>query len=338
MVSGVVYPSVCALELIALRYGGSVGAQAISNPRLRSVRPAAGDYTVEATAAYRCTIERGNTVTVTYVNGSGSPSEDTKIVVVDGSCSPTSPPDGLRARQMHHHDDGHGHAGCNAHTPPTCETSKPVPWTPDGRDGYFERNLERCGSTELSGVIRSEALEKLPWTPYDIDRAGNPIVCEHAKDMNLGRHERKAIEVCMNFYNLEIVTWKSGFDIDVAIQEYETERRRTVPDDVRSDLEAIQQAVDYQETIPVGTYELPRRTGSRTLDEAFVQIVCEGVVDFAVDKGVKAASKKVGGWAKNKFPAGTVLRGAVKLSTILSIATVFTEVTYSNFATNVACD
>jgi hypothetical protein len=46
--------------------------------------------------------------------------------------------------------------------------------------------------------------------------------------------------------------------------------RRAVPDKVRADLEAVQQAVDNHETVLVGTQELPRKTGSGTLDEAFV--------------------------------------------------------------------
>ena len=111
-----------------------------------------------------------------------------------------------------------------------------------------------------------------------------------------------------------------------------------MPAKVRDDLEAIQRAVKHKETILVGTHELPQRTGSKTLHEAFVQIVCEGVVEYAVDQGIDAAAKKVGGWAKKKFPAGTVLKGAVKISTILSIAETFAGVFYENFATDVACD
>jgi hypothetical protein len=277
------------------------------------------------------------TAKVTYTNGSDSLSKDTKVIVFDGSCPPTGN-GGLRARQMHHHDDGHGHAGCDAHQPPVCTSSYSNPWTPDGRRGHLERNLKQCSSKHNIGIIKDPELELLPWSPYDIDRNGNPIVCEHARNMNYRSHTRQAISICMDFYKFKVVTWNSNFDIDVAMREYEAQNRRTIPDLVRSDLERIQQAIDHRQTILVGTQQLPRRTGSKTLDEAFVQIICEGVVDYAADRGVKAASKKVGGWAKNKFPTGTVLRGAAKIGTVLSIAETFAGVFYQNFATDVVCD
>ena len=273
-----------------------------------------------------------HTVTVAYANGPGSLSKDTTIHAFDGSCPPT--PYGHRARQVHHHENGNGHLGCQAHTPPACVNGPTNLWTPSG-GGHPERNLKSCLLKENSGIVDPEYL---PWSPYDVDGSGDPVLCPEVSRQNLHHSSSQALPICLRNHHLTVFTWSSGFDIDIAIREYEAENGRQVPTRVRRDLEAIQRAVDNRETILVGTHELPQRTGSETLDEAFVQIVCEGVVGYAVDQGVDAAAKKVGGWAKNRFPTGTVLQGAIKISTILSIAETFASVFYENFATNVACD
>ena len=165
------------------------------------------------------------------------------------------------------------------------------------------------------------------------DGAGRPVFCKEVSPI-LFPDPGDRVAKCMELHKLAVLTWNSGFDIG----EYQIEKSRIVPAKMRSDLEAIQLAVDYKETILVGTGKYSRITGITAVDDVFVQLLCEGVVEFGVDKGVDAATKKVGGWAKNRFPTGTVLKGAVRLSVVLGFAQTVLGVLWQNFATDAACD
>ena len=272
---------------------------------------------------------------VTYTNGSGSLSKDTNVIVVDGSCPPSGN-GGLRARQMHHHDDGSGHAGCDAHEPPVCKQGySDNPWMPDSGRGHVKRILQQCNSKNDGGIINDPELEVLPWTPYDIDRNGMPQLCQEAGSSNL-RDIGDRLKKCLMTHHLSVVTWNSGFDLDTAIAEYEAAKGHSVSAKVRQDLEQIQRAVDYRGTVLVGTRELPRVTGVTALDDAFVQILCGAIVEHAVDQGVDAAAKKVGGWAQRAFPK--LIKVAARLTIVLGLAQDVLNVAYQALATDVVCE
>ncbi|MCY4517929.1 MAG: hypothetical protein OXB99_11895 [Acidimicrobiaceae bacterium] len=314
--------------------------------------PAAATVTLAASDSLKATVSRSTTTgskgsatlraaptrigkytaTVTYANSTGSLSEDTEIVV-DGNCPPTGA-DRLRARRMHHHDDGHGHTGCNAHEPPICETSYWNSWTPDGRRGHLERNLEQCSSKYNIGIIDDSELELLPWTPYDVDRAGRPIICKKVSPVQF-RLPSNQLSMCLKAHNLALVTWASGFAVDAAIAEYEQGKGRTVRADVRRDLQAIQRAIDKGEMVLVGTSALPPVTGITALDDAFQEILCKGVVGRTVGTVANKATKRVGAWAANQIP---ILQGLTKVNAVLSIISTVVGVAYSNFAKNALCE
>ena len=254
------------------------------------------------------------TVTVRYTNGPHSRTQPTTVtaVVVDRSC-PRS--DGHRARQIHHHDPGDGHTDCQAHQPPECEVGPTNLWTPPG-GGHGPRNLKGCNHKNNSGIVDPELL---PWSPYDIDSAGRPILCEEHDHMNANTPQAK-LQECLETHNLKVLTWNSGFDMDTWIAQYTADTGRSVSAELRRDLEAIQRAVENQETILVGTEDYTRPIGDKILDDAIVKLICGEVVEFGVDQGVDAAAKRVGGWARSRFPSGAVLSGALKLGTLLGFA------------------
>ena len=271
-----------------------------------------------------------HTVTVTYTNGPGTLSQNTTILAFDGSCPPS--PGGHRARQIHHHANGNGHLGCQAHKPIACEAGL-TSWTPSG-GGHAPRDLKGCNWKNNSGIIDPEYL---PWSPYDVDGNGNPVLCDDGDAWGL-QDPGDILAECMRVHNLDVVTWSSGFDMDTWIAEYTAETGRSVSAELRRDLEAIQTAVDHQETILVGTEDYARPIGDKRLDDAIVQLICGEVVEFGVERGVDAAAKRVGGWAQNRFPTGRVLSGALKLSTVLSFAQTALGVLWTNFGTDAACD
>ena len=302
-----------------------------------SIAPAGLSATVhgdEGNASLVATATRADeyTVTVAYANGDRTITQETAVtaVVVDRSCPPST--DGERARLVHHHEPGRGHNSCQAHSPPPCKDTYTNYWTP-GHE-HRRRNIKSCNSRNGGGIVDPELL---PWSPYDIDRAGRPVFCKEASPV-LFPDPGDRVAKCMELHKLTVMTWNSGFDIVSAIRKSQAENGRIVPAKMRSDLEAIQRAVDYRETILVGTGDYSRITGITALDDVFVQLLCEGVVEYGVDKGVDAAAKRVGGWAKNRFPTGTVLKGAVRLNLILGFAQTVLGVLWQNFATDAACD
>ena len=141
----------------------------------------------------------------------------------------------------------------------------------------------------------------------------------------------------MAAHNLKVLAWSSGFGIDASIAEYTAETGRSVSAELRRDLEAVQRAIDYHETILVGTGGYTRPIGRDPLDDAIVQLICGEVVELGVGRGVGAAAKRVGGWAQSRFPSGAVLGGALKLSALLGFAQTALGVLWTNFATDAAC-
>ncbi len=282
-----------------------------------------------------------HTVTVAYANGPHKHTQKTAITAFDGNCPPTAVRQvgrqhvhGHRARQPHYHLKDGGHLDCRSHTPPACKDGPTNMWNPGV--GHRPRNIDSCTKKNRSGII--DNVEQLPWSPYDVDTRGNPVICEGVRNTNFATNPASALQECLRLYNLTVFTWNSGFDLDTAIREYEQENNRRIPADVRNDLVAIAQAIENKETILMGTQELPRRTGSKTLDDAILQVVCEGIVDYAADKGASAAAKKVGAWAKNRFPTGRVFRGAIKLGLLIGLGQTILEVTWSNLTADAACD
>ena len=147
------------------------------------------------------------------------------------------------------------------------------------------------------------------------------------------------LDICLNAHNLAVITWNSEFDIDAAIADCESRHNRQVTPEVRSELEIIQQAVDYEETLLVGTEgNFKRPTGNKDLDDAIVQILCGEVVEYGVGKGTKAAAKKVGKWAKGRFPTGLITKKLLKVNVILSFAETLFGVAYENLLKNAACN
>ena len=316
--------------------------------------PAASTVTLAASDSLKATVSRSTTTgptgtatlsaaparigkytaTLTYANGSGSLSEDTEIVVFDGSCPPTGP-DGLRARRMHHHDDGHGHTGCNAHTPPPCEDSYSNLWTPDNGRGHLKRNLGQCNARNSGGIIDDSESELLPWTPYDIDRAGNPILCNEARSSGL-RDSGDLLKKCLMEHQLSVFTWNIGFDLDTENAGYEATRGYGISAMDRKDMEQLQRAVDYRQTVLVSTRKPDRVIGVAALDDAFVQMLCGAIVEYAVEQGVETSAKRVGGWAQRAFPK--LIKVAAKLTIVLGLAQDILNVAYQALATDVACE
>lgn len=273
------------------------------------------------------------TVTVRYTNGPHTRTQPTTVtaVVVDRSCANS---DGHRARQIHHHDPGHGHTDCQAHQPPECGTGYFNYWTPDGGSGHDQRNLKGCNHKNNSGIVDPELLL---WSPYDIDAGGRPQLCQEAQTSNL-QDLGDLLNKCLETHKLSVVTWRSGFDSDTWIAGYEAQTGRSVSDSVRSDLEMIHTAVENQETILVGTNDFSRATGNKDLDDAIVRLICGEVVELGVERGGDVAEKKVGAWARNRFPQSRVLGGLAKLNAMLSFAFTLFEVAYENLATNATCN
>ncbi|WP_419910135.1 pre-peptidase C-terminal domain-containing protein [Candidatus Poriferisodalis sp.] len=272
------------------------------------------------------------TVTIKYANGPRTRTQSSTVtaVIVDRSCAHS---DGHRARLVHHHDPGRGHTNCQAHTPPPCEDGPTNLWTPAG-GGHRPRNLKGCNDKNNSGIVDPEYL---PWSPYDVDRGGRPVLCNEHDHMNATTPLAK-LQQCMRQHNLLILTWNSGFDMNTWIAEYTADTRRSVSAELRRDLEAIQRAVENEETILVGTEDYTRPIGDRVLDDAIVKLICGEVVEFGVDRGVDAAAKRVGGWAQKRFPSGAVLSGVLKLNTLLGFAQIALDVLWTNFGTDAACD
>ncbi len=282
------------------------------------------------------------TVTVGYTSGPGSLSKSTEIVAYSGNCPVSldgarADQIGVRARQVHHHRGSTGHRGCQAHTPPdVCEGSYQNPWTPrDG--GHGPRDLKGCNGKNNSGIIGTEELELLPWTPYDVDHHGNPVICEDAKNMGFGDVGRKALEICLKTHKLAVITWSSGFDIVQMLVEYVKDHGRKPPASVRQDWLKIQQRLEEDGTVLVGTADYTRELGSVLADDALVKALCKGAVEYVVDKGVKASAKKVGGWARKSFPSA-VLKAAQRLTLLLGLAQDVLGVAYQALASDVACD
>ena len=120
----------------------------------------------------------------------------------------------------------------------------------------------------------------------------------------------------------------------------------SVPPERRySDLELGLDAVIEEEIMPFyaryrsfADWEEPYEERQRYLDEeAVVKAICKGAVEYVVDKGVNAAAKKVGGWARKSFPAA-VLKVAQRLSLVLGLAQDLGNVVYQALASDVACD
>ena len=288
----------------------------------------------EGTVTLIATASRADdyTVTIRYANGPTSFTQPTGVeaAVVDRSCPPTGDR-GYRARQVHHHEPGRGHTSCQAHAPPLCTDRNP--WNP-GHE-HERRDIPRCGDKNTSGGVVDP--ESLPWSPYDVDSVGNPVLCKEHDHASAGSTPAAKLKWCMEVHRLAVVTWSGGFDMDAWIADYTADTGRRVSAELRRDLEAVQRAVDTQGTILVGTSRYSRPTGRHPLDDAVIRLICGEVVEFGVERGVDAAAKRVGGWAQNRFPSGTVLKGAVKLSTILGFAQTVLGVLWQNFATDAAC-
>ncbi len=209
-------------------------------------------------------------------------------------------------------------------------------WQPSGGGQHEPRHLKQCNAKNNSGIIGSEELELLPWTPYDVDAIGNPVSCKEVSPIQYP-DPGDQLKMCLQQHNLAVITWSSGFDIVQMLVEYVKDHGRKPPASVRQDWLKIQQRLEEDGTVLVGTADYTRELGSALADDALVKALCKGAVEYVVDKGVNASAKKVGGWARKSFPSA-VLKAAQRLTLLLGLAQDVLGVAYQALASDVACD
>lgn len=197
---------------------------------------------------------------------------------------------GYLARQMHRHTDTRGHANCDVHPREVCTGPKingvTMLWIPPG-GGHEQLLLECDRRTTKSGIVDPNTTL---WSPFDVDSLGRPILCpESSYGVTLPNSDvGDKLMFCMEHYQLAVVGYASGYDLEAAIREYEKEQGVALSPVVQNRLKWLENTFAQTGPVLVSTSPLSPKTASLFDNSKEEEIICGALtsVGFSVAGGV----------------------------------------------------